>query len=57
MKKKTKKNKLDKKMMTPNNRDCSSENPNKENFTTNSEEQNNNYPLDIQGLFERLGIE
>ena len=52
-----KKTKLDKKMMTSNINNPNSENLNKENFTTNPEEQNNSYPLDIQGLFERLGIE
>jgi len=44
-------------MMTPNNKNTNSDNYNKENFTPNSEETNNIYPNDIQGLFERLGIE
>lgn len=30
---------------------------NTDSSVTNSEDQNDNYPRDIQGLFERLGIE
>ncbi len=50
------KTKLEKKMgKTTNNANL--ENTSINNSTNNFEQQINNYPSDIQGLFERLGIE
>jgi len=38
------------------NKNSENKNSNSSNMNTPSDKQNNNYPSDIQGLFERLGI-
>ena len=49
--------KSDSKMITIANSNNSTDNSNNDFFGNNFEQQNNSYPADIQGLFERLGIE